>query len=217
MISNMKFVLFVNQLWEQGVNRTLPRLLNAALNTSNSDKRLFCRQVLRVWVNQIELFCAIPSSFWLQYDAVTCISVSIYTVPSVTSTPFVFRDHLMQKAVELCLTGAFQCPWNCPNLQTWGDIWYLTGLLLESRFNHVIGIVAISTHQIGCLIWMCRRSSIWSASTGDNFYDRYGLFSVSLFAQLNKEAQAVPLLVPGEHQEYNCADWTFVRWSYNES
>ncbi len=101
MISNMKFVLFVNQLWEQGVNRTLPRLLNAALNTSNSDKRLFCRQVLRVWVNQIELFCAIPSSFWLQYDAVTCISISIYTVPSVTSTPFVFRDHLMQKAVVL--------------------------------------------------------------------------------------------------------------------
>ena len=54
----------------------------------------------------------------------------------------------------------------------------------------------------------------WRASTGDNFYDRYGLFSVSLFAQLNKEAQAVPLLVPCKHPVYDCADWTFVRWSY---
>jgi len=42
-------------------------------------------------------------------------------------------------------------------------------------------------------------SDIWYL-TGDNFYDRYGLFSVSLFAQLNKEAQAVPLLAtPGNH------------------
>ena len=102
MISIVKCVLFVNQLWEQGVNRTLPRLLNAALNTSDSDKRLFCRQVLRGqgqsdWM----MFSPYHHQFWLQYDAVTCISFSIYSDLLATSTPLVFRDHLMQKAVVL--------------------------------------------------------------------------------------------------------------------
>ncbi|CAE7949348.1 INP53 [Symbiodinium sp. KB8] len=36
--------------------------------------------------------------------------------------------------------------------------------------------------------------------TGDNFYDRYGVFSVSVFAQLEPAAQGVPLLsTPGNH------------------
>lgn len=44
-----------------------------------------------------------------------------------------------------------------------------------------------------------KSSDLWYL-TGDNFYDRYGLFSVSIFAQLNKEAQGIPLLAtPGNH------------------
>jgi hypothetical protein len=40
---------------------------------------------------------------------------------------------------------------------------------------------------------ICWQGDLWYL-TGDNFYDRYGLFSVSIFAQLNKEAQGIPLL-----------------------
>lgn len=42
-------------------------------------------------------------------------------------------------------------------------------------------------------------SDVWYL-TGDNFYDRYGVFSVSVFAQLEEAAQAVPLIsTPGNH------------------
>lgn len=42
-------------------------------------------------------------------------------------------------------------------------------------------------------------SDVWFL-TGDNFYDRYGVFSVSVFEQLDEAAQAVPLIsTPGNH------------------
>eukprot|EP00438_Fugacium_kawagutii_P010761 Skav218277 [mRNA] locus=scaffold2035:401974:411976:- [translate_table: standard] len=37
------------------------------------------------------------------------------------------------------------------------------------------------------------KSYVKHSSVSDNFYDRYGLFTVSVMAQLNKEAQGVPL------------------------
>lgn len=102
-------------------------------------------------------------------------------------------------------SGSLKDPDHWSGSPTWGDLWYLTGRFPGAKSN---GIGLFFEKQFGCPLNRHSLISIhvhlplmWTFSLvfflkGDNFYDKYGPFTVSVMAQLNREAQGVPLFVP---------------------